>query len=428
MAMLDLNFIRENRELVKSGVASKNLSNDIVDKVLDVDKNRRDLLVKVEELRKQRNQYNDELKSGRNEEIIAKSVELKNQLDDLEPELRKVEAALGELMLQVPNIPLEEVPIGKDDKDNKVIKTVGQKKSFDFTPRDHVELGKMLDILDTDRGTKVAGFRGYFLKNEGVLLAMGVMRYALDKLAAKGFTMMMPPVIDRRSAFVNTGHFPWGESEAYKLAEDGQDPQNDYFLAGTAEVPLVSYYSGETFNEGDLPIKMVGFSPCFRREIGNHGKDTKGIFRVHEFYKVEQVVICKNDIDESRKWHDEMLSYSEEILQDLGLHYQVLLMCSGDMGEPQAKKYDIETWMPGRDAFGETASDSIMTDFQSRRAGIRYRTGEGTKFVHMLNNTAAPSARLIVAILENYQQADGSIIIPEVLVPYVGIREIKPKL
>lgn len=422
--MLDISFIRENPEKVKQGAKNKNLSPDIVDAVLQKDEQRRKLIVKVQEIREERNKLNEELKKGKNDDLIAKSTELKQQLQDLEPELRLTEESFIELMLQVPNIPLDEVPVGKDENDNLVVRTVGEKPQFDFQPKDHIELGQSLDIIDVERGTKVAGFRGYFLKNQGAMLAMGLMRYAMDKLSSKGFVPMMPPVIDRREAFINTGHFPWGESEAYKFQEDETDAKNDFFLAGTAEVPLVSYHAGETFDQKDLPIKMVGFSPCFRREIGSHGKDTKGIFRVHEFYKVEQVVLCENDLDESRKWHETMLSYSEEILNDLGLHYQVLLMCTGDMGEPQAKKYDIETWMPGRDAFGETASDSIMTDFQSRRANIRYRTPEGVKYVHMLNNTAAPSARLIVAILENYQQADGSVVIPQVLVPYVGFDRI----
>ena len=248
-----------------------------------------------------------------------------------------------------------------------------------------------------------------------------LMQFALKKFTEKGFTPVIPPVINKRMAFVNSGHFPWGESEAYKLAEDEIDPKNDYFLAGTAEVPLVSMYAGETLREKDLPIKMVGYSPCFRREIGSYGKDTKGFYRVHEFTKIEQVVICKNDLEVSKKWHEKMLEFSEEILQDLGLHYQVLLMCTGDMGEPQAKKYDLETWMPGRGAYGETGSDSIMTDFQSRRANIKYVDSKGeTKFVHMLNNTALPSVRSLIAIWETYQQKDGSIKVPPVLVPYMG--------
>jgi len=258
-------------------------------------------------------------------------------------------------------------------------------------------------------------------------LTLAIMRLGLDKLISKGYTPMIPPIINRRAILVNSGLLPWGESEGYKLTKDETDSENDYFLAGTAEVPLVSYHAGEVLKEKDLPLKFVGFSPCYRREIGNYGKDTKGIYRVHEFMKVEQVVICKADDDESRKMHEQMLDYTEEVHQDLELHYRVMLMCTGDMGEPQAKKYDIETWMPGRNGYGETASDSIVTDFQARRANIRYRTKSGLKFVHMLNNTVAPSTRLLIAILETHQQKDGSIKIPKALVPYFGKKVIEPK-
>jgi seryl-tRNA synthetase len=232
---------------------------------------------------------------------------------------------------------------------------------------------------------------------------------------------MIPPVLDKTETFVNPGHFPWGEAEAYAIKTE----DNDMFLAGTAEVPLVSYHAGETLNEKDLPRKYAGFSPCFRREIGSYGKDTRGIYRVHEFMKVEQVILCVNDINESRRMHEALLQNAEALLQDLKLPYRVMLMCTGDMGEPQMKKYDIETWMPGRNAYGETMSDSIMGDFQSRRAGIRYRASDGSlKYVHMLNNTALASTRMLIAIWENYQQQDGSIMIPEVLVPYVGFTRI----
>ena len=419
--MLDIQFIRDNQDKVKQGTKNKNLNPEIVDRVLETDEKRRQLIAQVEDLRSQRNRLNTELKKERSEDLIQQSMQLKVKLQDLEPLLKQTETSFTDLLLQVPNVPLDEVPIGKDSSDNVVYKTVGKKTKFDFVPKDHINLMQDLNLLDLDRGAKVAGFRGYFLKNDAVLLQNALMQYALKKFIDKGYTPIIPPVIDRRSAFINTGHLPWGAREGYKLAADETDPDNDYFLAGTAEVPLVSYYADEVLNEKDLPIKMVGYSPCFRREIGNYGKDTKGIYRVHEFTKIEQVVICKNDLEESRYWHDTMLTYSEEILQDLGIHYRVLLMCTGDMGEPQAKKYDIESWMPGRDDYGETASDSIMTDFQSRRANIKYRAKDGSlKYVHMLNNTAAPSARLLIAVIENYQQVGGTIKVPPVLVPYIG--------
>ncbi len=346
--------------------------------------------------------------------------------------VKKILTKFNDLMLQIPNVPLEEVPIGKDESGNKKVKTFGKKQKFDFPAKDHMELGVSLNMLDLKRGSKVAGFRGYFLKNDGVLMQNALMQFALKKFVEKGYTPIIPPIIIKQSAFVNSGHFPWGKTEAYKIANsssasetDKTEAQNEYFLAGTAETPLVSYYSGETFNEKDLPIKMIGYSPCYRREIGSYGKDTKGFYRVHEFTKAEQVVICKNDIEVSRKWHQKMLEFSEEILQELGLHYQVLLMCTGDMGEPQAKKYDIEVWMPGRNSYGEIGSDSIMTDFQSRRAKIKYKDKQGnTKFVHMLNNTALPSVRALIAVWETYQQKDGSIKVPSVLVPYMGKKVI----
>ena len=422
--MLDINYIRENPDKVKEGIKNKNFSPEIVDKVLSSDSTRRDLIGQIEVIRAERNKLNDQLKTERTPALIEESVNLKTKLELLEPKLREVEEEFNSLMLQIPNVPLEEVPVGKDGTENVVYRTWGEVPKLDFSPKTHIELGESLDIIDIERGSKVAGFRGYFLKNEGVMLQFALMQYTLQKFISKGYTPVTPPVILKKRAFVNTGHFPWGEKETYKFeTEEGEE---DSYLAGTAEVPLVSMYQDEVFNEKDLPIKMIGFSPCFRKEAGSYGKDTKGIYRVHEFVKTEQVVICKNDVDESRKIHEEMMELTEEIAQDLKLPYRVIRMCTGDMGEPQAKKYDLEAWMPGRNDYGELASDSIMLDFQSRRANIRYRDANNEiKFTHMLNNTASNSPRWLVAILENYQQADGSVKIPEVLVPFVGKTEIR---
>ena len=422
--MLDIAYIRDNTEKVKQGIKNKNLNPDIVDLVLTVDTKRRDLIGKIESIRAERNNLNDELKSARTPELIKKSGELKEKLQSFEPLLRQTEDEYTSLMLQVPGIPLDEVPIGKDSSGNVEVRTWGEVKKFDFPVKNHIELGESLDIIDFERGSKVAGFRGYFLKNEGVMLQFALMQYTLQKFISKGYTPVTPPVILKKRAFINTGHFPWGEKETYKFAtEEGED---ETYLAGTAEVPLVSMYQDEVLNEKDLPIRMIGFSPCYRKEAGSYGKDAKGVFRVHEFVKTEQVVICKNDVEESRKLHEEMMALTEEIAQDLKLPYHILRMCTGDMGEPQAKKYDIEAWMPGRNDWGELGSDSILLDFQSRRANIRYRDGKNEiKFVHMLNNTASNSPRWLVAILENYQQADGSVKIPEVLVPIIGKTEIR---
>ncbi len=422
--MLDINYLRENADKVKQAAKNKNRNADAVDKAIGLDIDRRRLIINIEGIRSERNKLNEQLKVARTEDLMKKTSELKTQLQDLEPQLRQVEENLESLLHQIPNVPLDEVPVGQDETGNKVVKTWGNLPQFDFSPKSHVELAQNLDIIDFDRGSKVAGFRGYFLKGDAVMLQFALMHYTLQKFIAKGYTPVVPPVILKRRGFVNSGHFPWGEKEVYKL--ETTEGEEESFITGTAEVPLVSYYQDEVLSEKDLPIKMIGFSPCFRKESGSYGKDTKGVYRVHEFVKTEQVVLCKNDLDESRRLHEEMLSYTEEIAQELGLPYRILLMCTGDMGEPQAKKYDLESWMPGRNNWGELASDSIMTDFQSRRANIRYRDSQNEmKYVHMLNNTASNSPRWLVAILENYQQADGSIKIPAVLVPYMGKDIIK---
>lgn len=443
--MLDVQYIRDNAELVKQATERKGKDPAVVDELLAVDTKRRKLIGEVEALRKERNEVNRSLKRERDDALIARSKELKQQLKDVEPQLDELEQQFTTLLLRVPNVPHESVPVGPDESGNVEVATWGEKPKYDFEPKDHVDLGVALDIVDFDRGSKVAGARGYFLKNQGVIMHMAVMRYALDKLVAKGFTPMLPPIVDRKEAFVNSGHLPWGLPEMYAMHEDETSGtwnaelsetyqksmvtdvagDHDTFLSGTAEVPLVSYHAGEVLKEADLPLLYAGFSPCYRSEVGSYGRDTRGMYRVHEFMKIEQVILCAADWDESVKWHEALRSYAEEMLQELGLHYRVLLMCTGDMGEPQVKKYDIETWMPGRGNYGETMSDSIMTDFQSRRANIRYQAKDGTlKYVHMLNNTALASPRVLIALWEHYQQADGSIKIPDVLVPYCGFESI----
>lgn len=422
--MLDINYIREHTDLVKKAVENKNRNPEAVDKVVSIDIQRRKLIGEIETIRAERNKINEELKKARTPELIQKTTELKTKLQDLEPQLRQTEESFNALMMQIPNIPLEEVPVGKDESGNQEIRVWGEKRKFDFAPKSHVEIAEGLDLIDFDRGSKVAGFRGYFLKNDAVTLQFALMQYTLQKFIGKGYTPVIPPVILKKRNFENSGHLPWGEKETYKFQTD--EGEDEYYLTGTAEVPLVSYYQDEIFTEKDLPIKMIGFSPCYRKEAGNYGKDTKGVYRVHEFVKTEQVVLCKNDLNESKRLHEEMMSFTEEIAQELGLPYRILLMCTGDMGEPQAKKYDLEAWMPGRNDWGELASDSIMLDFQSRRANIRYRDSQNNmQYVHMLNNTASNSPRWLVAILENYQQADGSVKIPSVLVPYMGKDIIK---
>ncbi|MCX6730233.1 MAG: serine--tRNA ligase, partial [Candidatus Roizmanbacteria bacterium] len=275
---------------------------------------------------------------------------------------------------------------------------------------------------DFERGTKVSGYRGYFLKNQGAILHMALLLYVFKKLTLKGYTPMIAPAIIKKFTLFGSGHLPWGEKELYKL--NGED--EDAYLSATAEIPITSYFSNEILNEKDLPKKFVAFSPCFRSEAGSYGKDTKGLYRVHEFWKIEQVVIGSNDIDNARKVHEELQQNAEEILKDLGLPYRVLLMCTGDMGEPQLKKYDIETWMPSRKGYGETMSNSIMGDFQTRRLKIKYRNKAGeTAYCYSFNNTAVASPRILIALLENYQQEDGSILVPEVLHDLTGFKVIK---
>lgn len=415
--MLDIAFIRENLELCKTAATNKNRQVDW-EQLLARDDRRKALLVQVEQLRQERNT----LAKTRSDESIERGKAIKLELKTLEDELRTVEEQLEQLLLTVPNVPHESVPVGKDSGDNVVIKTHGDIPTFPFTPKDHIALARDLDLIDFERGAKVGGFRAYFLKNEAAQLELAIIMYALQKLVAKGYTPLIAPSLVRDFTFVGNGQFPWGKEEVYHLEKD------DLYLAGTAEVPVTAYYSGEILPEAELPQKFVAFSPCYRREAGSYGKDTKGVYRVHQFNKIEQVIISTNDLETSFTLHEELLRNSEEILQDLQLPYRVLLMCTGDMGEPQVKKYDVETWMPGRNEYGETMSNSVMGDFQARRLKMKYRTRDGkTLYCHTLNNTAIASPRILIAIFENYQQEDGSIRIPSVLQPYLGKERITRK-
>jgi len=413
--MLDIKFIRENLEACKKAAINKNREVDW-DRLLALDEKRRLLIGKSDDLRKQRN-----LASG---PADAKAREtgkkIKEDLKKIEDELRAVEDEFNMLMYTVPNVPDSSVPVGKDSTGNKELRTWGKVPKFDFTPKDHIELAKTLDLIDFDRGVKVGGFRSYFLKNELAMLEMAVVSYAFRKLSKKGYCTLTAPSLVKDFTLFGNGQFPWGREEVYHLEKD------DLYLAGTAEVPVTAYYSNEVLSEKDLPKKFVAYSPCFRREIGSYGKDTKGVYRVHQFNKIEQVIISKNDTSTSLTLLEELLANAEEILQDFELPYRVLLMCTGDMGEPQVKKYDIETWMPSRGAYGETMSDSFMGEFQARRLKIRYKTKDNTVlFCHTLNNTAIASPRILIAILENNQQKDGSIRIPKVLQPFMGKTEIR---
>ena len=408
--MLDINYIRDNLEICKKAAIHKNRVVDW-DALMTLDDRRRSLIGKLEEIRAAKNKTG---KLETEEERVKARIE-KETMKLLEEELREVESSFTTHLLTAPNVPHSSVPVGKDESENVEIARWGEPKKFSFPVKDHIELAKSLDLIDFERGAKIGGSRSYVLKNEAALLEMAIIAYAMQKLTAKGFTPLITPALVKEFAFFGNGQFPWGREEVYHLEKD------DIYLAGTAEVPVTAYLSDEVVKEEELPKKFVAFSPCFRREAGSYGKDTRGIYRVHQFNKVEQVIITNNDEAQSLELLEELRKNSEEILQDLELPYRVLLMCTGDMGEPQVKKYDIEVWMPGRNAYGETMSDSYMGDFQARRLKIRYKSKEGkTIFCHTLNNTAIASPRILIPLLENYQQEDGSIRVPKVLVPFVG--------
>lgn len=409
--MLSLDYIRRNTEKVKEAAKNKNRQIDL-EGILSLDEERREIIGKIQKLREERNVL---AHSTVTDETKQKGKTIKLELGKLELKLQALEKELNTKLSFVPNVPLDEVPVGKDAEGNRQVKTWGEVPKFSFKPRSHIELGLSLGLLDLERGAKVSGFRGYFLKGDLARLHFAVLFYVFNKLANKGYTPVIAPAVVKGFALFGSGQFPWGQEDVYKLNDD------DAYLAGTAEQPVTAYYSGEILNEKELPKKFVAFSPCFRKEAGAYGRDTKGLYRLHEFWKVEQVIIGKNDLDEARSLHEELQTNSEEILQDLKLPYRVLLMCTGDMGEPQVKKYDTETWMPSRNAYGETMSNSIMGDFQTRRLKIKYRVKDGkTDYCFSLNNTALASPRILIAIMENYQTADGSIKIPDILAPLVG--------
>ena len=413
--MLSLDYIRANKEKVILAAKNKNRKVD-VDKILELDDERRKLIQKIQVLREERNKTSH---VKPDEKTILRGKEIKEELKKFEETLSVISVQLDQLVSFVPNVPLPEVPVGKDESGNVEVKKWGKIPKFDFELKSHLDLGLSLDLFDLERGSKVSGFRGYFLKNQAAQLQFVILFYVFQKLVKKGYTPMIAPSIVKGFTLFGSGQFPWGEQEAYILND------TDAYLAGTAEQPVTAYYAGEIPNEKDLPKKFVAFSPCFRKEAGSYGKDLKGLYRVHEFWKIEQVIIGKNDVEEAKKLHEELQKNCEEILEELKLPYRVLLMCTGDMGEPQIKKYDTETWMPSRNAYGETMSNSIMGDFQTRRLKIKYRKKDGsTEYCFSLNNTALASPRILIAILENYQQKDGSVKAPEVLQSLVGFNKI----
>ncbi len=414
--MLDIKFIREHKDVIRSGAEKKHISFD-VDALISADDKRLELLTIVEGYRSEQNAVSDKIPMATSEDrtrLIDDMKGVKEKLTEKEGELGVVMEEWKRLMLQVPNVPDITVPDGESDEDNVEIRTWGDIPQFSFPVKDHIELCEKNDLADFERGTKVSGFRGYFLKNGGALLEMALWQYFNQKLVAKGFTPMIVPSLVSKKTLLGTGYLPGGEDDLYKT-------QDDEYLAGTGEVATMSYFSDEVIEKKDLPVKIAAFSACFRREAGSHSKDTKGLIRVHEFYKLEQVMLCEANHATSVEYHEYLTQNVEEMIQELKLPYHVVVNCGGDLGQGQVKKYDIEVWMPSQKKYRETHSSSYFHDFQTRRLNIRYRDEDGKlRYVHSLNNTAVATPRILACIMENYQQEDGTVLVPEVLVPFIG--------
>jgi len=415
--MLEIDYIRENARDVQRAAEMKGFEVDI-EELLEVDERRRELIHEADQIRQRRNEVADEIPEASDDErpdLIEEGRELKEEVRDVEEELSGVEDRFRRLMLRVPNVPLDEVPVGEEEADNEVVRTYGEPPEFEFEASDHEELGRELEIIDKERAIKFAGSRAYMLKGDGARLEMAVMRLAIDMLIQEGFEPLLGPVMVNEEAMRGTGWFPYQRDNAYYVEKD------DKYLAGTSEVYLISARSDEILDPDELPVKMSAKSPCFRREAGSAGRDVRGVYRVHQFTKVEQAVICKDDPEQSRRFHETILSNAESLMQRLGLPHRVAVASTGETGLGQVIKHEIETWMPSRGAYCETHSCSSLYDFQARRSNIRYRDEEGDiRYCYTLNNTMAASPRILIPILENNQNPDGSVTVPEALRPYMG--------
>jgi len=420
--MLDIKFIRQNPEKVKEGARKKNIDVD-TDKILDLDRQKRESLQALEDMRAKKNEASKKISmekdAAERNSMIMQMKELDSNNDKLEEKMNAVDSELQDLLMKIPNLPLDSVPVGKDDSENVVLEQVGKKTEFDFIPKSYVDLGEALDIIDTKRAAKTSGSRFGFIKGKLALMEFAIIHFVLEKLTKNGFIPVVPPVMLKPEIAKGMGFLEQGNDEdAYYL------PKDDLFLAGTAEQPLGGMHAGEVFEEKDLPRRYVGFSTCFRREAGSYGKDTKGILRVHQFDKLEMFSYSKPE--DSVKEHKFLLSMEKEMMKELGVPFQVLHIASGDLGAPAAEKYDIEAWIPLENRYRETHSTSNCTDFQSRRLNIRYRDKEGNfNFVHTLNGTAFAVGRILIAIIENYQKKDGTIGVPKALQKYLGFDVIK---
>ncbi len=415
--MLDIKFIRENPDLIKDAARKKRID-FTVDELLTLETKRVELLNAVETMRAEQNSFTDKIARATDQTerqgMIDQMKSFKETVATKEEELKRVMESWRLLMLQVPNVPDITVPEGESDAQNAEVKKWGEPAKFEFTAQSHIDLMVKHDMVDFERGTKVAGFRGYFLKGDGFLLANAVWQLALKHWGAKGFTPMLVPSLVRKETFMGTGYLPQGEEDLYKT-QDGE------YLAGTGEVATMGYYMDETIDLSKGPIKFLAFSPCFRREAGAHGKDTRGLIRVHEFFKWEQVVLCEANHQTSVELHEAINRNTEEFIELLGIPYHTVVNCGGDLGLGQVKKYDIELWVPGEEKYREISSASYFHDFQTRRLNTRYRDNEGKmRFAHSLNCTAIPTPRILVSIIENYQNADGTIRVPDALIPYMG--------
>jgi len=417
--MIDLKLIREKTDFVKEKISQKGVDPSIVDQFLEIDKKRRDILSKIENLRAKKNLAEEKILTSENKEELRQLLkELKGVISQQEEDLKKIEEEWKKLWALIPNLPLEDVPIGKDENDNVVLREVGEKTKFRFSPKDYLQISEKLDIIDTLRAGKTSGTRFGFLKRGAALLEIALIRFAFERITKHGFIPVIPPVLIKPEPFWAMGYLDRGKEEVYYLEKD------DLYLIGTAEQILGPMHMDEVLKEEDLPLRYVGFSSCFRREAGSYGKDTKGILRVHQFDKIEMFIFSKPQ--ESIKEHELLLSIEEELMQALRIPYRVLKICTGDLGDPAAAKYDIEAWLPGQNEgkgqYRETHSTSNCTDFQARRLNIKYQNKNTGKleFVHTLNGTGLAIGRTIIAIIENYQTQEGFIRVPKVLVPYMG--------
>jgi seryl-tRNA synthetase len=422
--MLDVKIVRENTQRVEESLRKRNYDLSILDRFLKIENERRELLRLIEEKREQRNKISQEIAKLKREKkdagsILAEAKSISDFITEKEERLKVLEEEARQELLIIPNIPHESVPVGKDEAENVEIRKWGAPKEFDFPPLNHWDIAAMLDIIDFDRASKIAGARFSLMKGMGAKLERALMNFMLDLNTSKGYKEILPPLLVNRESMTGTGQLPKFEAELFRTA----DPE--FYLIPTAEVPVTNIHRDEILNESDLPIYYTAYTPCFRREAGSYGKDTRGLIRQHQFNKVEVVKFVKPE--DSYSELEKLTNDAEDILQRLGLPYRVIALCTGDLGFSAAKTYDIEVWLPGQQRYREISSCSNFEDFQARRANIRFRREgkKGTEFVHTLNGSALAIGRTVVAILENYQQKDGSVVIPDALRKYMGVEVIK---